>query len=309
MMKHAKELPVSIVIPNFNGSSLLKNNIPHVLASMTNYSGLSELIVVDDASQDDSIDVMRQLFPQIKVITHEINRGFSEAIKSGVLNSQYDYVLLLNSDVIPEHNFITPLMEWFDDEKVFSASPLIMDENEKILSYSNNLRQLKKGKLKALKWSLNNIGNNTKQYHLFPSGGSAVIRKSYFISLGCFADIFKPFYYEDTDLGVRAWRHGWKTVFDPRSKIVHPAGSTINRYNKPWRIRMIFHRNNILLHWIHLSAGNIWGKQVPWMLLRMLLDVVRLDWAKVLSVFAAIQQINEVAKIRGGFKKRGGRVF
>lgn len=313
MMKQEKELPISIVIPNFNGSSLLKNNIPHVLSSMVNYSGLSELIVVDDASQDDSIEVMKRLFPQIKIIIHKINQGFSEAIKSGVINSKYDYVLLLNSDVIPEHNFITPLMEWFDDESVFSVSPLILDQSQKILSYSNNLRQLKKGKLKAVKWDIKNLdktnGTNTELYHLFPSGGSAVVRKSYFISLGCFADIFKPFYFEDTDLGVRAWRHGWKTIFDPRSKIVHPTGSTINRYNKPWRVKMIFHRNYILLHWIHLSPGNIWSKQVPWMLLRMLRDVIRFDWVKVISIFAALQNISKALKLRGSLKKEGVESF
>lgn len=307
MMKHVQKLSVSIVIPNYNGSSLLENNIPHVLSAMASYGGLSELIVVDDASQDDSLELMGRLFPQIKIITHQKNQGFSEAIKSGVVNSQYDYVLLLNSDVIPEHDFIAPLMEWFEDDNVFSVSPLILDQNQQVLSYSKNLRRFKKGKLKALKWDMNNLSDQkiakTEEHHLFSSGGSAVVKKSYFASLGCFADIFKPFYFEDTDLGVRAWRHGWKTIFDPRSKIVHPTGSTINSYNKPWRVKMVFHRNYILLHWIHLSPINVWSKQVPWLILRMLLDVIRFDWVKVASIFVALTKLSKVLEMRRDLKK------
>ncbi|MGD8893151.1 MAG: glycosyltransferase, partial [Desulfobacterales bacterium] len=72
-------IPVSIIIPNYNGEQILANNLVSVIQATESYPGESELIVVDDASQDNSVQMITMNFPEIKVVKHDINQGFAEA--------------------------------------------------------------------------------------------------------------------------------------------------------------------------------------------------------------------------------------
>ena len=69
---------ISIVIPNYNGVGLLRRNIPGVLAAAHEEPG-TEVVVVDDASSDGSVDVLRREFPSARVVANERNVGFGRA--------------------------------------------------------------------------------------------------------------------------------------------------------------------------------------------------------------------------------------
>ena len=118
--------PVSIIIPNFNGEQILPRALTSVTEAARAYEGKNEIIVVDDASRDSSTALISQNFPDINLIRHENNRGFAEAVHSGVKAAEYPIILLLNSDVYPERDFLAPLMRWFHREDTFSVSPLIL---------------------------------------------------------------------------------------------------------------------------------------------------------------------------------------
>ncbi len=290
--------PVSIVIPNFNGETLLNANLPLVLAALDHYGSGGEIIVVDDGSSDASVDCLKRQHPRVRCIVHENNRGFSEAIKSGVSNSAYEHLILLNSDVIPDLDFIEPLLRRLNDD-VFAVTPQILDQHRQPLSYSCNIKRLHKGRLKNIKLDLDAlIARGEACKHLYPSGGSAAIHKARFAELNYFDEIFKPFYYEDVDLGIRAWRRGWKVLFEPASRVVHPTGSTIRRYHKPKRVKRIFYRNEILLYWSHFSLTTILTQQLPWLLLRLLRDLLRLDDVKVGATLSAFSYLPRVVRTR-----------
>ena len=101
--------PVSIIIPNYNGEQILPRALTSVTEAVRAYAGQSEIIIVDDASQDNSVDLISQNYPDIKLVRHEVNKGFSEAIHSGVQAAVYPIVILLNSDVYPDRHFIRAL--------------------------------------------------------------------------------------------------------------------------------------------------------------------------------------------------------
>ena len=91
-------LSISILIPNFNGNTLLMRNLPSVLNCSRQYAGLSEIIVIDDASTEGGLDEIKTIFKTIRFLQHKTNKGFSEAINTGVKAASGDLIFLLNSE-------------------------------------------------------------------------------------------------------------------------------------------------------------------------------------------------------------------
>ena len=113
-------MKASIVIPNFNGEAILAKNLPYVIRAMDNKeNNIIEIIVVDDGSRDGSIKLIKENFPQVKIIKHKINRGFSAAVNTGVRGSSGDLLVLLNSDVVPNEDFLVSCLPHFKNPKVF----------------------------------------------------------------------------------------------------------------------------------------------------------------------------------------------
>src|SRR3990167_2922982 len=111
---------ISIVIPNYNGRHLLEVNLPRVIK---NAKGC-EIIVVDDASNDDSVSFLKKNYKDIKLIEKKNNSGFSSTVNLGVGNAKGELVVLLNSDAYPEKNFLDNLIGYFNDPKVFAVGML-----------------------------------------------------------------------------------------------------------------------------------------------------------------------------------------
>src|SRR5215467_13017085 len=87
---------VSIVILNWNGRNYLQQFLPSVLAST--YAN-KEIVVIDNASTDDSIDLLQREFPSVRIARNENNYGFAKGYNEGLSHLQSDYFVLLNSDV------------------------------------------------------------------------------------------------------------------------------------------------------------------------------------------------------------------
>lgn len=294
--------PITVVIPNFNGAALLQKNIPSVLLAMLAYEGDSSLIVVDDGSQDDSLQVLKEYFPQVKVVVHAQNQGFAEAIHSGVRAAETELLFLLNSDVEVTERLLAPLVQYFEDPNTFSVNPLIYDERGEVKRHSWNLRQFKAGTLKLVNWHLDKAlalrAAGEKLPTAYAHGGSFMVRKSMFNALHGFHPIFKPFYSEDYDLGLRAWRRGWGSYFEPSVHIVHQSVGSIRSNVKMNHIKTIRRRNRYILEWMHLSATQLWFGAIPASIIQLLGEVLLLDKVNLKGFYLACTKLSEVLKAR-----------
>jgi GT2 family glycosyltransferase len=293
---------VSIIIPNYNGEQILERSLAHVVEAAQAYPGRCEIIVVDDASQDNSLQLIADQFPGIRVIRHEINQGFSEAVHSGVRMSMHAIMIFLNTDVLPDRDFISPLVRWFDRQDTFSVSPLILDRRRKPVRVSWNLFKMVRGEIRRQNWNLADALEKARRQRplrsLFASGGSIAIRKAMFEQLGGFLSIYKPFYYEDRDLCTRAWQRGWKTFFDPDSSVIHDHVGTIRRFYATKQIKIIQRRNRLFYLWLHLSNRKIVLSHVPWILVRLISRLVKFDLVYPIAVFKALCGLGEVIKLK-----------
>jgi GT2 family glycosyltransferase len=294
--------PVALIIPNFNGAALLRGNLPSVLAAAAIYPGDCEVIVVDDASSDDSVAVLEREFPVARLVRHAENRGFSAAIHSGVEAARAEFLILINSDVRPDADFITPLVRHLERPEVFSVTPLIVDGQGRVTEEAWRCYVIRRGRLRLIK--LCGRVPPRRVETAFASGGSMALRKARFVELGGFAPIFQPFYSEDADLGLRAWRRGWVTLFEPGCRVVHDhAGSSINTHVPSFRVRRIRRRNQFLFEWIHLPARDLFGPLLPGYARQILGRLLRLDFAYFGGLGAALGLLPRVFALRAEIEK------
>lgn len=299
--------PITVVIPNYNGAHLLQKNLPSVLNAMLHYPGESFLIVVDDGSSDHSIDVLKDAFPQAKIVLHTQNKGFAEAIHSGVNAANTELLFLLNSDVEVSPNIFAALTPYFEDANTFSVNPLIYDEREQVKRHSWNLRQFKLGTLKLMQWTLEKALQWRSEGKRLPCayahGGSFMVRKSMFLALGGFHPIYKPFYSEDYDLGLRAWRRGWASYFEPGVHIVHQSLGSIRSNVKMNYIKAIRRRNRYILEWMHLTRRQLIFCAIPASLIQLLGELLLLDHVNLKGFYWACLKLPAVMRARGTLKK------
>lgn len=242
---------ISLVIPNWNGKHLLEKNLPSVVAAVDNYNGKNnEIIIVDDASGDNSLLFLKNTFPQIKIIKNEKHEGFSVSCNRGVAESAGEIIILLNNDVSPEIDFLQPLIKHFTDENVFAVGCLEKSlKNGKEILSGKSIGYFKKG----LIWHDRAPDQSSAGETFWVAGGSGAFRKSLWEKLGGFDPIYRPFYWEDIDLSYRARKMGYKVLFEPGSSVFHNHESTIGRAYSEEDIAIISLANQLIFFWKNIT--------------------------------------------------------
>lgn len=238
----------SVVIPNWNGRDLLEKYLPSVIRAMAGHPR-NEIVVVDNGSTDGSAVFLRERFPEVKLVALNENLGFGGGSNAGFRAASNDIVVLLNSDMRVDPEFLQPLLSGFTDEKVFAVSCQIFFSDPKKLREETGLTQAS--------WS----GGQLRVRHrddqsiedLYPcfygGGGSCAFDRRKFLELGGFDHLLRPFYLEDTDLGMMAWKRGWKVLYQPRSIVFHEHRGTIGKSFSPEYIQGVLKKNFALFVW------------------------------------------------------------
>ena len=238
----------TVVIPNWNGRDLLAKYLPSVIAALAGNSQ-NEIIVVDNGSEDGSAEFLSEHFPAVRVLALERNLGFGGGSNAGFRAARNDIVVLLNSDMRVQANFLAPLLQGFSDEKVFAVSCQIFFSDPAKLREETGLTQgwWENGGLRVRHRIDPAI---TRAFPCFyGGGGSCAFDRRKFLVLGGFDELFRPFYLEDTDLGYQAWKRGWKVLYQPQSVVYHEHRGTIGRKFSAAQIDAVLKKNFILFCW------------------------------------------------------------
>jgi GT2 family glycosyltransferase len=251
-------MKISVVLPNYNGLNLLKKNFSVLVEILRKESYQYELIVVDDASDDSSAEWLRDWILEndennIKIIVNSKNHGFSYTANRGAQVSSGDYIVFLNTDVVPKNNFIKNSLNHFKDSTVFAVG--FMDESredDSVILRGRAIGWWSKGLYFHKRASVDS--NDTA----WVSAGSGIFRRSMFEELHGFDEIFDPFYWEDIDLSYRAKMKGYKLIFEPRSIVVHEhqKGAILIKYSRS-EIKKISYRNQFLFVWKNVSLSQL----------------------------------------------------
>ena len=242
----------TIVIPNWNGRDLLEKYLPSVIAA-TAGEPRNEIIVVDNASADGSVEFIRRYYPSVRLLPLDRNRGFGGGSNAGFETAKNDIVVLLNSDMRVEPDFLHPLLEPFTDTKVFAVSCQIFFRDPARQREETGLTQgwWENGGLRVR----HRIDEAISQPYpcFYGGGGSCAFDRRKFLELGGFDELFAPFYLEDTDLGYMAWKRGWKVLYQPRSVVYHEHRGTIGKHFNAGQIELVLKRNFLLFCWKNIS--------------------------------------------------------
>ncbi len=238
----------AIVIPNWNGRDLLEKYLPSVIAAAERVPG-SEVIVVDNGSTDGSAAFLRESFPQVRIVALETNLGFGGGSNAGFKAARHDVVVLLNSDMHVEPDFLQPLLDGFTDVRVFSVSCQIFFSDPNKVREETGLTEFwwERGSLRVRHRTEPDL--NELYPCAYGGGGSCAFDRRKFLELGGFDELLAPFYLEDTDLGYLAWKRGWKNLYQPASVVFHEHRGTIGRRFSEAYIQGVLKKNFLLFAW------------------------------------------------------------
>jgi GT2 family glycosyltransferase len=246
--RRASNAAASVVIPNWNGRELLKHYLPSVGKALSG-NPQNEVLVVDNGSTDGSAEFIRTEFPSVRVLPLERNLGFGGGSNAGFQAAKNDIVVLLNSDMRVQPDFLAPLLDAFTDENVFAVSCQIFFSDPKKLREETGLTQgwWENGGLRVRHRVDNGIASPFPCF--YGGGGSCAFDRRKFLELGGFDELYRPFYLEDTDLGYQAWKRGWKVLYQPASVVYHEHRGTIGKKFSQTQIDRVLKKNFILFSW------------------------------------------------------------
>jgi GT2 family glycosyltransferase len=242
---------ISIVIPNYNGKELLSQNLPFVYKALET-SGITdfELIVADDASVDDSVTFIKENYPTILLIESTKNVGFSGNSNKGIFSATKELVLLLNNDVTLTENYFKPQLDYFLKSNTFGVMGKITSQGYTKIQDAAKFPAYRLAKINTTQ---NYTSTNIQPMpSLFLSGANALVNRKKLLELNGFQELYNPFYFEDADLGIRAWKLGYRCYYEPNAVCTHPLSATIKK-EPPARVSITVKRNKMLLHYFHLD--------------------------------------------------------
>lgn len=275
--------PVAVIILNWNGSALLREYLPQVIANTD--PAVGRVIVADNGSDDDSRMILAEEFPQVEVLAFDRNYGFAEGYNKALEATHYPYTVLLNSDVAPDPHWLGRLYDFME------AHPDCAACQPKLLSYRDpsmfeyagacggyidrNGYPYCRGRIfgtcEADKGQYDTVAEVD-----WATGAALMVRTDLYLKAGGLDPGFFA-HMEEIDLCWRLRTMGYKLYAVPEASVRHLGGGSLPASN-PRKTYLNF-RNNLLMLYKNLPRR---GKRA-FLIKRRLLDTIA--WAKFVAAF------------------------
>jgi GT2 family glycosyltransferase len=295
-------LDLEISIVNNNNCKILEECL---LSIFENTKGIEFIVsVVDNASTDGSVKMLKEKFPQVNLIENKIKKGFSANHNQVLKKSQAKYILLLNDDTKVLGDSFFKMVKFMD------THPEVGIAGCKVLNLDGTLQySARKFPSKSIKMLLAGFFHNTFLGKLFPenpftkeyllidwdhseakevdwvSGCCMMIRKEVLDKIGYLDERFVMFV-EDVDICYRVWKSGYKVYYFPDAKIIHYGGVSTSR--EPLKMIIEHHKSMYKFYKKHyLVRGRLKWIIIAGLFLRCsisitqnILGIIQLKWKK-----------------------------
>lgn len=306
---------VAVIILNWNGAELMRKYLPSVVAN-TN-ADIADVIVADNGSTDNSLDVLTREFPTVQVIKLDRNYGFAEGYNRAIAQVEHPYTVLLNSDVRTPEAWLDPLLDYMEtNPDVGAVQPKLLHDNgeggKETFDYAGAAGgyidchgyPYCRGRIFDCVEDDNGQYDNITPSIVWASGACLMVRTALYRTAG---GLDKDFFahMEEIDLCWRIHLCGSDVRMVPTSRVYHLGGASL-AYGNPRKTYLNF-RNNLLLMHKNLPAGE--SRRI--LLVRRLLDT--LAFAMALAKFhwgdakAIIKAHNDFRKMRGNYTRHPDR--
>lgn len=283
---YANKPLISVVIPNWNGSHLL----PECLNSLKRQTfNAFQVIIVDNGSSDDSLTLIAEEFPWVRVIALSGNSGFSAAVNTGIRQTSTAYIVLLNNDTRADPGWLDALYQGMKNypEASMAASRMLLHDPPHRVDSAGDGYSLLKGIGYNL-WAGETAESVGHDAWVFGAcAGAAIYRRKLFDDIGLFdEDFFLNF--EDVDIALRAQVAGHRCVYLANAIVYHKRGASTD--TKSLTVISRSWRNSI---WVA-------GKNLPPMLLIIwggLFCLRGLIWLLKASATHCIRESKNVADV------------
>ncbi|MGB8645912.1 MAG: glycosyltransferase family 2 protein [Anaerolineae bacterium] len=227
-------LLISVIIVNYNGRHYLERCLP-CLAAQT--FPAYEVIVVDNASADGSVEWMAAQHPEVRVIPSATNLGFAEGNNLGIRAARGTWIAPLNNDTEIEPDYLERLADPMHDPTVGMVATLMLEFNRRDVIDSAGIRIDRAG------FAWNRLAGErasqvtARQEVWGPCAGAALYRRAMLDQVGLFDGDYFGFY-EDVDLAWRARRAGWRCLLVPEARVYHVHGGSFH-HGSPQKLYLL----------------------------------------------------------------------
>ena len=229
---------VAVVIPNFNGEEFIADAID----SLLNQTHIANIIVVENGSADNSLEIIESYKDKITILKNNINLGFAGGVNTGIrhaLEQKYDAIALFNNDAMADSMWLEELVSALDAApKTGIVTGRIPLGNGELLDSTGEFYT--SWGLPYPRGRLHPIDTFMREEYIFgASGGASLYRAEVFREIGLFDETFFA-YYEDTDLSFRAQLAGWKIRYIPTAVVNHRQGATSKKMVRGFTVYQTF---------------------------------------------------------------------
>lgn len=265
---------ICVIIPNWNG----KDVILHALRSLQHQTLPHHVIVVDNGSEDDSVETIKRRFPRVEIIALAKNHGFTGGVNIGIrkaLKDKFSFIALLNNDAVVDRHWLKTLVRVLKErpDVMIATGKLLRNDHKHFDSCGEFIRQsgmpFPRGRDETDRGQFDQAG-----YVFAASGGASLYRSLLFQEIGLFDEDFFA-YFEDVDISWRARLAGHKIWYAPQAVGYHRVGHTSRQLSGFTRYHSV--KNYIMLYNKNMPGGLFWTRKplLFWQLLRMLFGSIR----------------------------------